>query len=191
MRRRLLIQAVSVAVAAAAARLFTLGPPRAAGAASAEPPAGCGMGGMMGGTMGGMGEMMQPGNMMGPMRTGMELFMRHARIGRTVTELPNGIHAVTESDDPQTAALIRAHVGEMYRRLDRDRAFPYPMSRSVPAMFAHSTHYRRTLQTTPNGVAVTETAEDPAMVAIIREHAREISGFVRDGMPAMMRGMMQ
>ncbi|MGA8549720.1 MAG: hypothetical protein WB678_05750 [Stellaceae bacterium] len=187
MRRRSLIQAVSVAVAAAAARLFALGPPRAAVAAPPETPGGNGMGGMMGG----MGEMMQPGNMMGPMRTGMELFMRHAQIRRTVTDLPNGVRAVTESNDPQTAALIQAHVDAMYRRLDQGRAFPYPMSRSVPAMFAHSTRYQRTLETTPNGVAITETAKDPAMIAIIREHAREISGFVRDGMPAMMRGMMQ
>jgi hypothetical protein len=29
------------------------------------------------------------------------------------------------------------------------------------------------------------------MVAVIRAHTREIDGFVRDGMPAMMRGMMQ
>jgi hypothetical protein len=47
------------------------------------------------------------------------------------------------------------------------------------------------LEATPTGIAVTETANDPAMVAIIREHAREISGFVRDGMPAMIRGMMR
>ena len=66
------------------------------------------------------------------------------------------------------------------------------MSRSVPAMFAHSTTYRRKLEATAKGVAVTETADDhPAMVTVIREHAREINGFVREGMPAMMRGMMQ
>lgn len=64
--------------------------------------------GMMGGN--GMGEMMMPGNTMGPMGTGMELFTRHAKIRRRVAELPNGVHAVTESDDPQTAALIQAHV---------------------------------------------------------------------------------
>jgi hypothetical protein len=146
---------------------------------------------MMGGGMDEMMKMMRPDDMMGPMRTGMELFMRHGEIRRSVTELPNGVHAVTESDDPQTAALIRAHVGEMYRRLDQNRAFPYPMSRSVPAMFAHGTAYRRTLEATPKGVAVTETSDDPAMVAIIRQHAREISGFVREGMPAMMHDMMR
>ena len=57
-------------------------------------------------------------------------------------------------------------------------------------MFAHSANYRRKLEATAKGVAVTETADDPAMVTVIREHAREITGFVREGMPAMMRGMM-
>lgn len=145
----------------------------------------------MGGGTNEMMKMMMPGNMAGPMRTGMELFMRHAEIRRTVTALPDGIRAVTESDDPQTAALIQAHVSDMYQRLDRKRAFPYPMSRSVPAMFAHSTAYRRKLEATPKGVVVTETADDPAMVAIIRAHAHEINGFVHEGMPAMMRGMMR
>jgi hypothetical protein len=186
MIRRSLILAGSVAIAAAAARLLTFRLPCAAMAAPPE-TAGDGMGGMMGG----MSEMMQPGNMMGPMRTGMELFRRHAEIRRTVTDLPNGAHAVTESDDPQTATLIQAHVSEMYQRLDQNRPFPYPMSRSVPAMFAQSGNYQRMLKETPKGIAVTETADDRAMVAIIREHAREISGFVRDGMPAMMRGMMR
>lgn len=180
MQRRSLIRAVWLAFGVAAARLLGPRPP----AASAAPA-----GGMMDG---GMDEMMKmPDNMMGPMRTGMELFMRHTEIRRSVTELPNGIHAVTESDDPQTAALIQAHVGDMYRRLDQNRAFPYPMSRSVPAMFAHSTAYRRKLETTPKGVAVTETSDDPAMVTVIRAHAREIDGFVCEGIPAMMRDRMQ
>ena len=148
---------------------------------------------MMGGIMSGHGmdQMMKPDNMMGPMRTGMELFGWHAKIHRSVTELPNGIRAVTESDDPETAGLIQAHVSEMYQRLDQNNAFPYPMSRSVPAMFAQSTHYQRKLEATPKGVVVIETAADPAMVAVIKEHAREINGFVLEGMPAMMRGMMQ
>ncbi|HUZ74755.1 MAG TPA: hypothetical protein VMU87_17350 [Stellaceae bacterium] len=167
----------------AVARLFGLRTQTAA-AAPANPPSSDMMGG-------GMDDMMGSGNMAGPMRTGMALFARHSQIRRTVTELPSGIHAVTESDDPQTAAIIQAHVSDMYQRLDAKRAFPYPMSRSVPAMFAHSADYRRTLAATPKGIAVTETSDDPAMVAVIRAHARELNGFVRDGMPAMMRGMMR
>ena len=40
------------------------------------------------------------------------------------------------------------------------------------------------------GVTVTETSNDTVLTRAIREHAQEVSRFVRDGMPAMMRGMM-
>jgi hypothetical protein len=35
-----------------------------------------------------------------------------------------------------------------------------------------------------------ETADDPALTQAIRAHAQEVTGFVRDGMPPMMQGMM-
>lgn len=57
-------------------------------------------------------------------------------------------------------------------------------------MFANSARYRRKLDPVPHGVVVTETSDDPVMVEVIRAHAREVSGFVLEGMPAMMRGMM-
>lgn len=187
MKRRSLLHAFGITAAAAIARLF--GARAFTASAATAGPLAAPRDGMMGG--GGMDEMMGEGNMAGPMRTGMELFARHAQIRRTVTELPNGIHAVTESDDPQTTALIQAHVTEMYQRLDENRPFPYMMSRSVPAMFARSTDYQRKLEATPKGIAVTETSNDPAMVAVIRAHAQELNGFVREGMPAMMHEMMR
>ncbi len=144
-------------------------------------------GGMMGGGMKGV---MSPGDMQGPMRTGMEMFRHHAEMKRTASDIPGGIHAITVSEDPRVASLIQEHVSAMYARLDGDQPFPYPMSRSVPAMFTNSTRYHRTLTMLPKGIAVTETSDDPAMVAVIRSHAQEIGGFVNDGMPAMMRGMM-
>uniref|UniRef100_E6PU60 Uncharacterized protein n=1 Tax=mine drainage metagenome TaxID=410659 RepID=E6PU60_9ZZZZ len=148
--------------------------------------------GMMGGAMmgGGMGGMMSPGNMNGPMRTGMELFERHELIRREVKELPNGVYDVTTSADPATAALIKEHVVDMYARLAQDRPFPYPMSNSVPQMFANPTKYQRKLDILPDGVAVTETSSDPEMVAVIKAHSRELDRFAKEGMPAMMRGMM-
>ena len=86
MQRRRLIRFVVAALGAAGACLFGR-PLIAASPASTGPPA-CGMmGGMMGGH--GMDEMMSPGNMMGPMRTGMQLFARHNEIRRRVTELPS------------------------------------------------------------------------------------------------------
>jgi len=71
------------------------------------------------------------------------LFQRQDFFRRTVTTLPNGIKAVSESDDPGTATLLQEHVATMYERLDQYQAFPYPMSRSVPALFAKSRQYRR------------------------------------------------
>jgi hypothetical protein len=177
MKRRAVLQLILVAVATGTGYLLSRA--RSTALASDE---------MMDG---GMMDMMSPDNMRGPMRSGMALFQRHCLVRRTVTMLPDGIKAVSESDDPQTATLLQEHVATMYQRLDHDQAFPYPMSRSVPALFAKSTRYRRRLEMLPRGIAVTETSDDPQMVALIRAHAREIDGFVADGMPAMMRGMMQ
>ena len=137
-----------------------------------------------------MGEMMSPENMRGPMRTGMELFERHRLMRRHVTVLADGVRSVTVSDDPSTAALLQQHVADMYRRLDENRPFPYPMSNSVPQMFANPTGYQRKLELLHNGVAVTETSADPDMVRVIQAHARELDRFVQEGMPAMMRNMM-
>ncbi|MDE2166337.1 MAG: hypothetical protein KGJ66_08365 [Alphaproteobacteria bacterium] len=182
MNRRSLLQAV-LAAAGAIANLFVLRPSRAQ--MMMRSPGG--MGGMMGNGMGGM----MGGGMMGPMRLGMQLFRRHTEIRRSVTELPNGVRAVTESDDPEVAALIQAHVSDMYARIDQDRPFAYPMSRTVPVLFRNIERYHRRLDVTAKGVAVTETASDADMVQLIKAHAKEISGFVTEGMPAMMKGMMR
>ena len=42
-----------------------------------------------------------------------DLLMNHDKIKRTVTHLPDGIRTVTESDDPQMAQTIKAHVASM------------------------------------------------------------------------------
>jgi hypothetical protein len=150
-------------------------------------------GGMMGGMMtsgSDMQEMMASGNMMGPMRLGMELFDRHASIQRKTEILPNGIIDTTTSNDPATAGIIKAHELEMYQRLDQNQPFPYPMSSSVPTMFANDTAYRRSYKLLPDGIEVTEVSDDPAMVKAIYAHAKELDGFAKYGMPAMMRGMM-
>ena len=64
------------------------------------------------------------------------------------------------------------------------------MSSSLPTLFRNSRRYRRSLTNTAQGVAVEETSDDPRITAAIRSHATEVTGFVEDGMPAMMAGMM-
>ena len=67
---------------------------------------------------------------------------------------------------------------------------PPCMSNSLPTLFRHADGYQRQLTLTEKGVSVIETSRDPALTSAIRKHAQEVSGFVRDGMPSMMRGMM-
>jgi hypothetical protein len=181
MRRRSFLRA-AIATLTSAASFLPSRFARARGVKLAGNMMGDGMDGMMGNGI---------GDMMGPMRTGMALFRRHSEIHRQVTVLPNGVRAVTEADNPEVSALIQEHVTSMYRRIDRDRPFAYPMSRTVPALFQNTRRYRRQLQLSSKGVVVTETAEDADMVRLIHAHAREITGFVDEGMPATMRGMMQ
>lgn len=118
-----------------------------------------------------------------------DLFARHTEIRRTVREIPGGVRTVTESDAPELVARLQAHVASMYDHLERG-AEVRCMSQSLPTLFRHAGGYRRRLTTTPKGVVVTETSTDPRLTRAIREHAREVTGFVRDGMQAMMQGMM-
>ena len=77
----------------------------------------------------------------------------------------------------------------MYSHLDQG-AEVMCMSGSLPTLFRHANGYRRQLTFTPTGVIAEETADDPALTQAIRAHAQEVTGFVLDGMPPMMRGMM-
>lgn len=123
------------------------------------------------------------------MRTYMDMFMRHNQINRVVEEIPGGVRTTTESSSPDLAAQLQAHVSSMYAHVAQG-AEVMCMSQSLPTLFRNAAGYHRRLTYTPTGVIAEETAEDPSLAQAIREHAREVSGFVRDGMPAMMHDMM-
>jgi len=138
---------------------------------------------------------MMSGDMMGAatagdMRSYMELFQHHATIRRKVEHVSGGVRTLTESDDPHIAALLQAHVSAMYTHLTAHQEVQC-MSATLPVMFRNSTQYQRRLELTPRGVAVVETSSNPQLVDTIRAHAREVTGFVEQGMPAMMRSMMR
>jgi hypothetical protein len=143
--------------------------------------------GMMSGGMMRVG--MMGGGDMGTIR---QLFANHNQVHRTIKEIPGGIHAVTESDNPQVSALIQSHVPRMYQRINDGQGIPMiMMSSTLPVMAQNADRYQRHLQLTRKGIVVTETSNDPDMVAVIREHAREVNRFVAEGMPAMMNNMMR
>jgi hypothetical protein len=119
----------------------------------------------------------------------MNMFSRHDELRRTVEEIPGGIRTTTESDSPDLVAELQAHVSSMYTHVE-EGAEVTCMSSSLPMLFRRAGDYRRQITFTPKGLTAVETASDPTVTAAIREHAREVTGFVDEGMPAMMRDMM-
>lgn len=137
---------------------------------------------------------MMDGGMMGhvtsaDMSTYMEMFMHHAEIQRTVVDVRGGVRTTTESSNPRIATQIQQHVAAMYAHLDAGQQVRC-MSPNLPTMFREASRYRRTLQLTTHGITVAETSSDPRLTQTIRAHAREVTSFVKDGMPARMREMM-
>ncbi|HVC76491.1 MAG TPA: hypothetical protein VND96_08235 [Candidatus Micrarchaeaceae archaeon] len=138
---------------------------------------------------GGMGTGMMGSATQADMSSYMNLFDRHTEIRRTVEVIDGGVRTTTESDAPDLIELLQTHVSSMYAHLSQ-HAEVTCMSSSLPTLFRNSAGYRRELTLTAKGVVVTETSSDPELTNAIRAHAQEVSGFVRDGMPAMMQGMM-
>jgi hypothetical protein len=123
------------------------------------------------------------------MSTYMDMFSRHTEFRRSVEDIPGGVRTTTESDSPDLVAQLQGHVSTMYSHLEQ-RSEVMCMSQSLPTLFARASDYQRQISFTPKGIVAVETAGDPDLTLAIRAHAREVTGFVDDGMPAMMNGMM-
>jgi hypothetical protein len=148
-------------------------------------PAGMGPGMMMRGTG---GRMMGQGDAAfgADMQLVHGMLQGHDKIRRSVTNLPDGIRTVTESDDPQVAQLIKSHVASMAKRLEEGRIFNL-FSPTLPVLFENKEAVKTAVETTPKGAIVTQTASDPKVVAALQAHAAEVSELAQDGMAAMMR----
>jgi Spy/CpxP family protein refolding chaperone len=114
------------------------------------------------------------------------LFASRDQIRRTVTQIPRGVRATTESDNPAVVAQLREHVKSMYARL-KDKQ---PINARDPlfaAIFQNADKIQVEIEETPKGLTVTETSDDPAVVKLVRRHADVVSLFLKNGMPEMMR----
>jgi hypothetical protein len=118
-----------------------------------------------------------------------DLVMNHAKIKRTVTNLPNGIRTVTESDDPKVAQSIKAHVASMSQRLKDGREFNI-FSTTLPVLFENRDKIKSVVEVTEKGSIVTRTSTDAKVVAALQGHAAEVTELAQEGMVAMRRGMM-
>lgn len=108
------------------------------------------------------------------------LFAGHARITRNVVETPEGYTATTESDDPALARILQSHVQRMEARL-KDGLM---VRRWDPAFAEYVEHYdemTHAMTPTEKGMKITVTGRNPTAIAVARNHAKVVSGFVTDG----------
>lgn len=120
------------------------------------------------------------------------MLVNHDSITRTVTNLPNGIRTVTESNDSELAGLLKKHVADMGKRVSTgdDPGLPIE-SDNMHAIFRNKDKVHTTYETTANGIVVVQTSDDPKTVAALQAHAAEVTDLVQGGMAALQVAMMK
>ncbi len=150
-------------------------------------------GGPRGQMGGGMMAMMMGGNATMDERSDIHgLLFNHDSIKRSVTNLPDGIRTVTESDDPEVAATIKKHVADMGKRVEEGRDPGLPIeSPALHAIFRDKDKIKTTYETTEKGVVLVQTSADATAVKALQDHAAEVTDLARRGMVAAQEAMMK
>ncbi len=110
-----------------------------------------------------------------------QFLLRHRdEITRKVTELPDGVETLTESENSEVVDKLRDHVEAMHQRLKTGR--PIHMRDSLfRAVFQHADQIEMKIEETANGLKVRETSEDPYVVKLIQAHAEVLNQFLAKG----------
>ena len=129
---------------------------------------------------------MMGGGHMADMRLIHQLFANRDRIQRSVTLRSDGLETLTESDDPEVAKVIQAHVASMSARVTDGRPIHQrdPLFREI---FRHAADIRFSHEPTPRGVKVVETSSSAYAVKLIQAHAAVLNLFLKNGPSEMMR----
>jgi uncharacterized protein YdcH (DUF465 family) len=109
-----------------------------------------------------------------------ELLRRHDAIRREVENIDGGIRAVTSSDDPEIAGLIRGHVHEMHRRLQEGFALRH-WDPAFVEIFAQKDKVEMRVTDTEDGVVIEEVSDDPNVARLIQAHGVVVTSFVNSG----------
>lgn len=104
----------------------------------------------------------------------------HEKITRTVTLTADGYVAVTESDDPALAKVLREHAGQMEARLKEGLM----VRRWDPAFVEIVAHFDRMvtrMEPTEKGLKMTVKGKTPEAVKVAQNHAAIVTEFVHEG----------
>jgi hypothetical protein len=111
------------------------------------------------------------------------LFDGHEGLRREVTTIPDGYVALTESDSPELATALKAHVAQMEERLGKG----LPVRLHDPA-FAEYVKHRKDIthkvEATGKGLKVTVRGKTPEAVEVARNHAKVVTDFASHGWEA-------
>jgi hypothetical protein len=119
------------------------------------------------------------------------LFRNFTLIEREVSNLENGIYTVTTTSDPDTFNALVSHVTGMIARVEaKDDPQVIIQSPTLDAFFMRGEHIDTEIEVIENGVAVTQTSNDPELVSALHRHAAEVSDMVDRGMQAVHERMM-
>lgn len=119
------------------------------------------------------------------------LFRNFTLIERDVSNLENGIYTVTTTSDPDTYDALVSHVIGMISRVEaKDNPQVIIQSPTLDVFFMRGENIQTEIEVSQDGIAVTQTSNDPELVAALHLHAAEVSDMVDRGMQAVHEQMM-
>lgn len=120
------------------------------------------------------------------------MFRNFQTLERTVENLPNGIRTVTRSSDPETMDALISHVTGMIQRVE-ERRDPkvFIQSPTLDIFFQKGEGLVNEIEVNNTGIVVTQTSDDPELVAALQTHAAEVTDMANRGMQAVHERMMQ
>src|SRR5210317_572172 len=120
-----------------------------------------------------------------------QLFQKHNEISRLVENIPNGIITVTESNNEELRSSIIDHVTLMVTRLQEENT-PQVIIQSptLHEIFKYYDEIETELELTEKGISVIQTSNNQEVVALLQQHASEISDMVDRGMQAVHERVM-
>ena len=119
------------------------------------------------------------------------LFRNFTLIEREVSNLENGIYTVTTTSDPDTFNALVSHVTGMIARVEaKDDPQVIIQSPTLDAFFMRGENIDTEIEVIENGIAVTQTSNDPELISALHRHAAEVSDMVDRGMQAVHERMM-
>lgn len=120
------------------------------------------------------------------------MFRNFQTLERTVENLPNGIRTVTSSSDPETMDALVSHVTGMIQRVEEGRdPKVFIQSPTLDIFFQKGEGLVNEIEVNDTGIVVTQTSDDPELVAALQTHAAEVTDMANRGMQAVHERMMQ